>query len=272
MTGVTVGGACRRRQRAVRRLRAEHKDDASSRPRSRAAATPSRVPPYSGYDTFTSKDGKTFAAVHDGALLVSNSEMALAPGDRRARGHGRPARRLDDLQGRDGRPARGQQRGRLRRRRPVRDASQLATSQASSRGVQAGGVSPQALDQFSSQLKGVRALAFAATPEDQGCASASRSCSRRTRPATLTSVKEFTPSLESSVSADSYVYLGFQDLGPTLKQVLTSLGASQAQLEQRSHRSRRRPASRSTTTWCRCSRASTRSRRPRAARSARSSC
>ena len=33
----------------------------------------------------------------------------------------------------------------------------------------------------------------------------------------MTDVKEFTPTLETSVSGDSYVYMGFQDLGPTLK-------------------------------------------------------
>ena len=187
---------------------------------------------YSGYDTFTSKDGKTFAAVHDGALLVSNSEttlhqaidvrggtgdqlanatsykdaLAALPKDNSAIGY------VDGAQ--------------------LATLGQLATSQASSRGVQAGGVSPQALNSFSSQLKGVRALAFAATPEDLGLRFRFAELLAKDAPATLTDVKEFTPTLESSVSGDSYVYLGFQDLGPMLKQALTSLGTSQAQLTQ----------------------------------------
>ncbi len=92
-----------------------------------------------------------------------------APGDRRARRHGRPARGLD-------RPTRT--RSRPCRRTTSRSATstaaqlatlaQLATSQASSRGVQAGGVSPQSLNSLTSQLKGVRSIALSLTPEDQG--------------------------------------------------------------------------------------------------------
>jgi hypothetical protein len=187
---------------------------------------------YSGYDTFTSKDGKTFAAVHDGALLVSNSETALhqsidvrgGTGDQLANAtsykDALAALPKDNI-------AIGYVDG-----AQLATLAQLATAQASSRGVQAGGVSPQALNSFSSQLKGVRALAFSATPEDQGLRFRVAELLTSDAPATLTDVKEFTPTLESNVAADSYAYIGFQDLGPTLKQALTSLGTSQAQLTQ----------------------------------------
>ena len=109
--------------------------------------------------------------------------------------------------------------------------SQLATSQASSRGVQAGGVSPQSLNQFSSQLKGVRSLALSLTPEDQGLRFRFVELLASDAPASMTDVKEFTPTLEKSASGDSYVYIGFQNLGPMLKTALTSLGSSQAELQ-----------------------------------------
>jgi hypothetical protein len=187
---------------------------------------------YAGYDTFTSKDGKTFAAVHDGALLVSNSETALHQAIDVRGGTGDAL--ADSTTYKDALaalPADNNAIGYVDGAQ-LATLSQLATSQASGAGVQAGGVSPQALNQFSSQLKGVRALAFAATPEDQGVRFRMAELLASDAPATLKDVKEFTPTLESSVSADSYAYVGFQDLGPTLEQALTSLGSSQAQLQQ----------------------------------------
>jgi hypothetical protein len=186
---------------------------------------------YSGYDTFTTKDGKTFAGVHDGALLVSNSETALHEAIDVRGGKGDAL--SDSTTYKDALAALPDDNSAIGYVDGAQLAtlSQLATSQASSRGVQAGGISPQALNQFSSQLKGVRALAFAATPEDQGVRFRMAELLASDAPATLKDIEEFTPTLESSASGDSYVYLGFHDLGPMLAQALTSLGSSQADLQ-----------------------------------------
>jgi hypothetical protein len=191
-----------------------------------------KTAPYEGYDQFTNKDGDAFIGVHDGGLLVSNSEatlhqaidarsgkadqlanvaaykdaLAALPKDNMAVGY------VDGAQ--------------------LATLAQLATAQASSRGVQAGGVSPKSLDSLTTQLKGVRALAFALTPEDQGVRFRFAELLSNDAPATLTDVKQFSPSLEANVPSDAYLYLGFQDLGPTLKNALTSLGQSQAKLTQ----------------------------------------
>jgi hypothetical protein len=187
---------------------------------------------YSGYDTFSSKDGTVFAAVHDGSLLVSNSEatlhtsidvqsgtgdklsdattykdaLAALPKDNLAVGY------VDGSQ--------------------LATLAQLATSQASSAGVQAGGVSPQSLNSLTTQLKGVQSIGLAITPEDQGVRFSAVELLSKDAPASMTDVKEFTPTLESSASGDSYVYIGFQNLGPTLQTALKSLGTSQANLQQ----------------------------------------
>ncbi|MDX6569473.1 MAG: hypothetical protein QOH15_2051 [Gaiellales bacterium] len=188
--------------------------------------------PYSGFDTFTSKDGKTFAAVHGGALLVSNSEMTLHQAiDVRGGTGDQLANATSFKDAMAALPKDNSAVGYVDGAQ-LQTLTQLATSQASSSGVQAGGVSPQALDQFSSQLKGVRALAFAATPEDQGLRFRFAELLSKDAPATVTGVQEFTPTLESSASGDSYVYIGFQNLGPMLQTALTSLGTSQANLQQ----------------------------------------
>ncbi len=123
---------------------------------------------YAGYDTFTSKDSTVFAGVHDGALLVSNSEMALHQAIDVRGGKGDPL--SDATSFKDAMAALPKDNSAVGYVDGAQLAtlSQLATSQASGAGVQAGGVSPQALNQFSSQLKGVKSLAFAVTPEDQG--------------------------------------------------------------------------------------------------------
>jgi hypothetical protein len=188
--------------------------------------------PYSGFDTFTSKDGKTFAAVHDGALLVSNSEMTLHQAIDVRGGKGDQLANATSFKDAMAALPKDNSAVGYVDGAQLQTLTQLATSQASSSGVQAGGVSPQALDQFSSQLKGVRALAFAATPEDQGLRFRFAELLSKDAPATVTGVQEFTPTLESSASGDSYVYIGFQNLGPMLQTALTSLGTSQANLQQ----------------------------------------
>jgi Protein of unknown function (DUF3352) len=186
---------------------------------------------YSGFDTFTSKDGAYFAGVHDGALLVSNSEMALHQAIDVRGGKGDAL--ADATSYKDAMAALPKDNSAVGYVDGAQLAtlSQLATSQASSRGVQAGGVSPQSLNQFSAQLKGVRSLAFAVTPEDQGVRFRAVELLAKDAPSTMTDVTEFTPTLESSASGDSYVYIGFQNLGPMLKTALTSLGTSQAELQ-----------------------------------------
>ena len=187
---------------------------------------------YAGYDTFTSKDGTVFAAVHDGSLLVSNSEAALhtsidvqsGTGDKlsdaTAYKDALAALPKDNL-------AVGYVDG-----SQLATLAQLATSQASSAGVQAGGVSPQSLNSLTTQLKGVQSIGLAITPEDQGVRFSAVELLSKDAPASMTDVKEFTPTLESSASGDSYVYIGFQNLGPMLETALKSLGTSQANLQQ----------------------------------------
>jgi hypothetical protein len=187
-------------------------------------------PAYGGYDTFTSKDGKTFAAVHDGGLLVSNSATALHQSvDLRSGKGDQLANATSYKDALAALPKANSAIGYVDGAQ-LATLSQLATSQASSAGVQAGGVTPSSLNSLSSQLKGVQALAFALTPEDQGLRFRFAELLTKDAPATMTDVKEFTPTLESSASGDSYVYLGFQDLGPMLKQAIATLGASQPQL------------------------------------------
>lgn len=187
---------------------------------------------YAGYDTFTSKDSTVFAAVHDGSLLVSNSEAALhtsidvqsGTGDKlsdsTAYKDALAALPKDNL-------AVGYVDG-----SQLATLAQLATSQASSAGVQAGGVSPQSLNSLTTQLKGVQSIGLAITPEDQGIRFSAVELLSKDAPASMTDVKEFTPTLESSASGDSYVYIGFQNLGPMLETALKSLGTSQANLQQ----------------------------------------
>jgi hypothetical protein len=230
VTGVTVGGASGGGS-AQFVAYVQSKDDTQLEAALTRGGEAVKGTSYSGYDTFTSKDGKTFAAVHDGALLVSNSEMALHQAVDVRGGTG--ARLSDAANFKDAMAALPKDNSAVGYvdGAQLQTLSQLATSQASSSGVQAGGISPQALDQFSSQLKGVRALAFAATPEDLGLRFRFAELVSKDAPAALTSVTEFTPTLESSASSDSYVYLGFHDLGPMLKTALASLGTSQASLQ-----------------------------------------
>ncbi|HEY1478991.1 MAG TPA: DUF3352 domain-containing protein [Gaiellales bacterium] len=187
---------------------------------------------YEGYDTFTSTDGDTFAAVHDGGLLVSNSKIALdqaidarsgkadelanaqtykdaiaaLPKDNMAVGY------VDGAQ--------------------LATLAELATSQASSRGVQAGGVDPKALDSLTTELKGIRAISFAVTPEDQGVRFRAAELLAKDAPAALSSQTQFAPTLLANVPADSYMAADFSGLGKILSQSLASLGGSQAQMTQ----------------------------------------
>jgi hypothetical protein len=231
VTGVTVGGASGGGS-AQFVAYVQSKDDTQLEAALTRGGEAVKATPYSGFDTFTSKDGKTFAAVHDGALLVSNSEMTLHQAiDVRGGTGDQLANSTTFKDAMAALPKDNSAVGYVDGAQ-LQTLSQLATSQASAQGVQAGGVSPQALNQFSSQLKGVRALAFAATPEDLGLRFRFAELLAKDAPASLTSLSEFTPTLESSVSGDSYVYLGFQNLGPMLKTALTSLGTSQAQLQQ----------------------------------------
>ncbi len=231
VTGVTVGGSSGSGS-AQYVVFVQSTDDSKLEASLTRDGTTVKGAGYNGWDTFTSKDGDTFAAVKDGALLVSNSQAALHDA---ADAHDGKADQLADVQTyKDALAALpkdniavgyvdGAQLATL---------TQLATAQASSRGVQAGGVSPTQLNSFTNQLKGVRALSFSLTPEDQGLRFRFAELLSKDAPATLTSAKAYTPALEANVPADSYVYLSFHDLGPTLKQLLTSIGASQAQLTQ----------------------------------------
>jgi Protein of unknown function (DUF3352) len=187
---------------------------------------------YNGWDQFTSKDGDTFAAVHDGALLVSNSQVAL---HQAADARDGKADQLANVQAyKDALAAMPKDNVAVGYVDGAQLATltQLATAQASARGVQAGGVSPKSLDSLSNQLKGVRALSFALTPEDQGLRFRFAELLSKDAPAMLTGQKPYTPALEANAPADSYLYLSFHDLGPTLQQLITSVGASQAQLTQ----------------------------------------
>jgi hypothetical protein len=230
VTGVTVGGNAGGGS-AQFVAYVQSKDDAQLETALTRGGETVKGTAYAGYDTFATKDGKTLAAVHDGALLVSNSETALHQAIDLRGGTGDP---LSDSTGfKDAMAALPKDNSAVGYVDGAQLAtlSQLATSQASGAGVQAGGVSPQALNQFSSELKGVRSLAFAVTPEDQGVRFRSVELLDKDAPAALADMKEFTPTLESSASGDSYVYVGFQNLGPSLKQLLTSLGTSQADLQ-----------------------------------------
>jgi hypothetical protein len=230
VTGVTVGGGAGGGSAQFVAF-VQSKDDAQLETALTRGGETVKGAAYSGFDTFTSKDGGTFAAVHDGALLVSNSEAALHQAIDVRGGTGDA---LADATGfKDAMAALPKDNSAVGYVDGAQLAtlSQLATSQASSRGVQAGGVSPQSLNQFSAQLKGVRSLAFAATPEDQGLRFRSVELLAKDAPSSLTDVTEFTPTLEKSASGDSYVYIGFQNLGPMLKTALTSLGTSQAELQ-----------------------------------------
>jgi hypothetical protein len=230
VTGVTVGGASGGGS-AQFVAYVQSKDDGQLETALTRGGETVKGAPYSDFDTFTSKDGTTFAAVHDGALLVSNSEMTLHQAiDVRGGKGDQLANATNFKDAMAALPANNSAVGYVDGGQ-LQTLSQLATSQASSRGVQAGGVSPQALDQFSAQLKGVRALAFAATPEDQGLRFRFAELLSTDAPPSMTDVTEFTPTLESSASGDSYVYIGFQNLGPMLKTALTSLGTSQAELQ-----------------------------------------
>ena len=146
VTGVTVGGSAGGGS-AQFVVYVQSTDDSKLEAALTRDGTTVKGAQYNGWDTFTSKDGTTFAAVHDGALLVSNSETALHDADRRADGK---ADQLANVQTyKDALAALpkdniavgyvdGAQLATL---------TQLATAQASSRGVQAGGVSPTVAQQ-----------------------------------------------------------------------------------------------------------------------------
>jgi Protein of unknown function (DUF3352) len=187
---------------------------------------------YNGYDTFTSKDGDTFAAVHDGGLLVSNSQTALDQA-------------IDARSGKADELANSQTYKDAIAALPtdniavgyvdgaqLASLAQLATAQASSRGVQAGGISPTSLNSLTTELKGIRAISFAVTPEDQGIRFRTATLLAKDAPASMTSQKEFTPSLLANVPADSYLAADASGIGQALSQELASIGGSQAKLTQ----------------------------------------
>ncbi len=76
VTGVTVGGASG--SGSVQYVVfVQSRDDAKLEAAITKGGDTVKGAGYNGYDTFTSKDGATFAAVHDGGLLISNSQTAL---------------------------------------------------------------------------------------------------------------------------------------------------------------------------------------------------
>jgi hypothetical protein len=187
---------------------------------------------YNGYDTFTTKGGDAFAAVGDDALLVSNSQAAL---DQAIDARSGKADQLANAQTyKDAIAALPKDNIAVGYVDGAQLASltQLATAQASSRGVQAGGVSPQSLDSLTAELKGIRAISFSITPEDQGVRFRTAELLSKDAPSSLTSQKQFSPTLLANVPADSYVVADYNDLGPLLSNALTSVGGSQAKLTQ----------------------------------------
>jgi hypothetical protein len=229
VTGVTVGGASGSGTAQFVAF-VQSRDDAKLETALTKGGDTVKGAGYAGYDTFTSKDGDTFAAVHDGGLLVSNSQSALDAA-------------IDTRTGKSDALADAQTYKDALAKLPkdnlavgyvdgaqLSTLAQLATAQASSRGVQAGGVSPTSLNSLTTELKGVRAISFALTPEDTGVRFSSAELFTKDAPAALTSAKNFTPSLLANVPADSYLALDFQDLGKTLQSGLASVGGSQAKL------------------------------------------
>ncbi|MEO9175208.1 MAG: DUF3352 domain-containing protein, partial [Gaiellales bacterium] len=187
---------------------------------------------YNGYDTFTSKDGGMFAAVHDGALLISNSQTAL---DQSIDARSGKADELANAQTyKDAIAALPKDNIAVGYVDGAQLASlaQLATAQASSSGVQAGGISPTSLDSLTTELKGIRAISFSVTPEDQGIRFRSATLLASDAPASMTSQTQYTPTLLANVPAGSYVAADFSDLGKSLSQELASVGGSQAKLTQ----------------------------------------
>jgi hypothetical protein len=229
VTGVTVGGGAGSGS-AQFVVYVQSTDDGKLEAALTKGGEAVKATPYEDYDQYTNKNGGAFIGVHDGALLVSNSEATLHQAiDARS---GKADQLADVAAYKDALAALPKDNMAVGYVDGAQLATlaQLATAQASSRGVQAGGVSPKSLDSLTTQLKGVRALSFALTPEDQGVRFRFAELLGTDAPAAITSQKTFTPSLEANVPSDAYLYLGFQDLGPTLKQALTSLGQSQAQL------------------------------------------
>jgi hypothetical protein len=226
VTGVQVGGSGSNDTQYV--VFVQSTDDAKAEAALVKGGEATKGPQYNGYDTYTQKgDDETYAAVGDGAVLVSNSQTTLDQAIDLRKGKGDALADSDAYKDALSKLPSDNMGVGFVNGAQLQTLAQLATAQASKSGVQAGGVTPSQLNGLTTELKGVDAISMALTPEDAGFRFRTAIVTNKDANASLTSMKTFSPSLLENAAADSYLVADYSDLGQSIEKGLQSAGSQQ---------------------------------------------